>query len=68
MQIDIVNGITRLTAAEGKVLVKDGAVGTEVWLAPSDSPDGWAEVDEALAEVDEVEDMRNALKVLGVEE
>ena len=68
MQIDVVNGITRLTADESKVLVKDGAVGTEVWLALADSPDDWQETDEALGAMDEVEDMRNALKVLGVEE
>ena len=44
MQIEVINGITRLTADEGKVLINDGAVGTEVWLAPSDSPDNWQEV------------------------
>ncbi len=68
MQIDVINGITRLTASEGKVLVNGDAVGTEVWLSSLDSPDNWTEVDEALGAMDEVEDMRNALKMLGVEE
>lgn len=68
MQIDVVNGITRLTAEEGKVLVNGDAVGTEVWLAPADSPDNWQEVDKDIAGMGEVEDMRNALKILGVEE
>ena len=48
MQIDVINGITRLTATEGKVLVKDGSVGTEVWLSALDSPANWSEVDASL--------------------
>lgn len=48
LHIDIVNGITRLTADEGKVLVKDGSVGTEVWLSALDSPANWSEVDASL--------------------
>jgi hypothetical protein len=48
MQIDVVNGITRLTADDGKVLVKDGSVGTEVWLSALDGPNNWREIDASL--------------------
>ena len=70
MQIEVISGITKLTASEGMRLYSDGAIGTEVWLAPDDSPDNWEEVDEDFqipGELSEEDDMRNALKILGVE-
>ena len=45
MIIEIINGITRLTATDGMVLTNGAAQGTEAWLSPQDSADNWRETD-----------------------
>lgn len=45
MKNKTINGITRLTAAEGKVLTNGVTSGTEVWLSPQDSESNWIEQD-----------------------
>ena len=53
MIIEIINGITRLTATDGLVLTNGATQGTEVWLSPQDSADNWREVSEnELTELD----------------
>lgn len=39
------NGITVLTADEGKILKHGNTYSTEVWLGKNDTPDNWEEVD-----------------------
>lgn len=39
----------KLTAAEGMVLTNGETFGTQVFLAPGDSPDNWQEISQAEA-------------------
>lgn len=49
MTTEIIDGITKLTASAGKVLVdQDGVAGRVVWLGAGRAATDFAEVDEAL--------------------
>lgn len=50
MLIEVVNGITKLTADSGKVLKCGDSQGTEVWLAPTANETDWVEVDPNVVE------------------
>lgn len=50
MLIEVVNGITKLTADSGKVLKCGDSQGTEVWLAPTANATDWVEVDPNVME------------------
>ena len=63
MRIETINNITRLTADEGKVLVSGDSIGTEAWLAPSDSIENWKEFDKDY-KADEVETVITQLEEL----
>ena len=43
MITETINGITRLTADKGKVLIRGDVQGTEVWLSPNESAANWTE-------------------------
>ena len=52
MIIEIINGITRLTASDGMVLTNGMISGTEVWMSPQDSASNWRETADPPEELD----------------
>lgn len=51
MKTEIVNGITLLTAEDGKILkASDGVYGKQAWLGAGRSVEEFEEIDEAPAE------------------
>lgn len=56
MTINIVNGITILTAADGYVLNKDDVYSSIVYLGKRDKPENWVEIEESEVPTEEDED------------